>query len=104
MLPGGAPRRNTGSPLRNGTGFRHYTPSTDATLVTRTLEAGALLVGKAQNEYMCLSGSSHTSFFSPVLNPLTCLRSWAADPCGEPLVPTRVALSAFRQRGVASSG
>lgn len=59
-----------GSPLRNGTGFLRYIPSTDATVVTRALQAGALLVGKAQNEYMCLSGSSHTSFFGPVLNPL----------------------------------
>jgi amidase len=41
----------------------------DATIVTRLLDAGAVILGKAHCEYFCLSGGSHTSAAGPVHNP-----------------------------------
>ena len=38
-----------------------YVPDVDATVVTRILDAGGTIVGKAHCEYFCLSGGSHTS-------------------------------------------
>ena len=46
-----------------------YVPDLDATIVTRLLEAGATISGKATCEYLCLSGGSHTSATGPVHNP-----------------------------------
>jgi amidase len=46
-----------------------YTPDIDATVVTRLLDAGATILGKAQCEYFCLSGGSHTGAQGPVRNP-----------------------------------
>jgi amidase len=46
-----------------------YVPNVDATIVTRILDAGGEIVGKAVNECFCLSGGSHTSQPLPVHNP-----------------------------------
>ena len=46
-----------------------YVPDVDATVVTRILDAGGEIVGKAVCEYFCLSGGSHTSAPAPVHNP-----------------------------------
>ena len=46
-----------------------YVPDVDATIVTRILDAGGTILGKAHCEYFCLSGSSHTSARGPVHNP-----------------------------------
>jgi amidase len=46
-----------------------YTPEIDATIVTRILDAGGTIVGKAHCEYFCLSGGSHTNATGPVHNP-----------------------------------
>lgn len=46
-----------------------YVPNVDATIVTRMLDAGATIVGKAVCEYFCFSGGSHTSSTGPVHNP-----------------------------------
>ena len=46
-----------------------YIPEVDATVVTRMLDAGAIIAGKATCEDMCLSGGSHTSATGPVDNP-----------------------------------
>jgi amidase len=46
-----------------------YTPDVDATIVTRILDAGGTIVGKAHCEYFCFSGGSHTSAAGPVHNP-----------------------------------
>jgi amidase len=46
-----------------------YVPDVDATIVTRILDAGGTIVGKAHCEYFCLSGSSHTCAAGPVHNP-----------------------------------
>ena len=59
-----------GVPMMNGAStLKGYTPDVDATIVTRLLDAGATIVGKAHCEYFCLSGGSHTSAAGPVQNP-----------------------------------
>jgi len=44
-------------------------PEVDATVVTRILDAGGEIAGKAVCEYYCISGGSHTSETGPVQNP-----------------------------------
>jgi len=59
-----------GVPMMNGSStLEGYTPDVDATLVTRILDAGGTIVGKAHCEYFCLSGGSHTNATGPVHNP-----------------------------------
>jgi amidase len=59
-----------GVPMMNGAStLEGYTPDIDATIVTRILEAGGTIVGKAHCEYFCFSGGSHTSAAGPVHNP-----------------------------------
>ena len=59
-----------GVPMMNGAStLKGYTPDVDATVVTRLLDAGATIAGKAHCEYFCLSGGSHTNATGPVVNP-----------------------------------
>jgi amidase len=59
-----------GVPMMNGSStLEGYVPDLDATIVTRMLDAGATIVGKAHCEYFCLSGGSHTNATGPVHNP-----------------------------------
>jgi amidase len=59
-----------GVPMMNGaSSLEGYVPDVDATLVTRILDAGGTIVGKAHCEYLCLSGGSHTCAAGPVHNP-----------------------------------
>jgi len=59
-----------GLPMMNGASILEgYTPDVDATIVTRLLDAGASIEGKAHCEYYCFSGGSHTSALGPVHNP-----------------------------------
>ena len=59
-----------GVPMMNGAStLEGYVPEIDATVVTRLLDAGATLLGKAHCEYFCLSGGSHTNATGPVHNP-----------------------------------
>jgi amidase len=59
-----------GVPMMNGAStLKGYTPDIDATVVTRILDAGGTIVGKAHCEYFCLSGGSHTNATGPVHNP-----------------------------------
>lgn len=59
-----------GIPMMNGAKvFEGFVPSEDATVVTRVLDAGGEIVGKAVCENFCMSGGSHTSATGPVLNP-----------------------------------
>ena len=59
-----------GVPMMNGAStLKGYTPDVDATIVTRLLDAGATIAGKAHCEYFCLSGGSHTNATGPVHNP-----------------------------------
>ena len=46
-----------------------YVPEVDATIVSRILDAGGTILGKAHCEYFCLSGSSHTGARGAVHNP-----------------------------------
>ena len=60
-----------GVPLMNGASVMEgYVPEVDATIVTRILDAGATITGKAVCEYFCVSGSSYTSATGPVQNPV----------------------------------
>jgi amidase len=59
-----------GVPMSNGTSILDgYIPPVDATVVTRILDAGGTILGKAVCESYCLSGGSHTSDTGPVRNP-----------------------------------
>lgn len=60
-----------GVPMMNGASvLEGYTPDVDATVVSRILDAGGEIAGKAHCEYLCFSGGSHTnSTGRPVQNP-----------------------------------
>src|SRR5690349_7304388 len=59
-----------GVPMMNGAAtLEGYVPDVDATVVTRVLDAGGTIVGKAHCENFCLSGGSHTNATGPVHNP-----------------------------------
>src|ERR1700722_12088654 len=59
-----------GVPMMNGSStLEGYIPNIDATVVTRLLDAGADIKGKAHCEYFCLSGGSHTGALGHVHNP-----------------------------------
>jgi amidase len=59
-----------GVPMMNGAStLEGYVPEIDATVVTRILDAGGTIVGKAHCEYFCASGGSHTNATGPVHNP-----------------------------------
>ncbi|MDB5816615.1 MAG: amidase [Rhizobacter sp.] len=59
-----------GVQMTNGAStFEGYIPDVDATVVTRVLDAGGTILGKAVCEYFCFSGGSHTSSTGPVHNP-----------------------------------
>ena len=59
-----------GVPMMNGTtALEGYTPDFDATVVTRVLDAGAEIVGKAHCEALCLSANSYTNATGPIHNP-----------------------------------
>ncbi len=46
-----------------------YVPASDATVVTRLLEAGGRVVGKTNMDDMAFTGNGHSSAFGPTLNP-----------------------------------
>ena len=72
-----------GVPMMNGTvTLEGYVPESDATIVTRILEAGGEIVGKAVCENLCFSGGSHTSDTGPVLNPHDHTRSAGGSSSG----------------------
>ncbi len=59
-----------GVPMMNGAAtLEGYVPEIDAEVVTRLLDAGATILGKAHCESFCLSGGSHTSAAGAVHNP-----------------------------------
>ena len=59
-----------GVPMMNGSrAIEGFVPRRDATVVTRLLDAGATIAGKAVCEDLCFSGGSHTSRTGPVRNP-----------------------------------
>jgi amidase len=59
-----------GVPMMNGAStLEGYIPDVDATVVTRVLQAGGEIAGKANCEYLCYSGGSHTNATGPTHNP-----------------------------------
>ena len=59
-----------GVPMMNGAStLEGYIPDTDATAVTRVLDAGGIVAGKGHSEYFCTSGGSHTNAKGPIRNP-----------------------------------
>jgi amidase len=59
-----------GVPMMNGSALLEgYVPELDATIVTRILDAGATIAGKAACEDLCFSGASHTCATGPIRNP-----------------------------------
>ncbi|HWL26750.1 MAG TPA: amidase [Ureibacillus sp.] len=72
-----------GVPMMNGSAILEgFVPDEDATIVSRILEAGGEIVGKAVCEDFCLSGASHTSATGPVLNPHDLTRSTGGSSSG----------------------
>src|SRR5437763_9632150 len=72
-----------GVPMMNGSSvLESYVPEFDATIVTRILDAGGEIVGKAVCEHLCFSGGSHTSDTGPVLNPHDHTRSAGGSSSG----------------------
>ena len=59
-----------GVPMMNGaTVLEGYVPDVDATVVTRILDAGGTIIGKAANTYLCFDGGSATTATGMVDNP-----------------------------------
>src|ERR1700716_2366544 len=59
-----------GVPMMNGSALLEgYVPELDATVVTRILEAGGTIAGKAACEDLCFSGISHTCASGVIRNP-----------------------------------
>ncbi len=72
-----------GVPMMNGSRLLDgFVPATDASIVTRLLDAGAEIVGKANCEAFCFSAGSHTSDPAPVLNPHDPTRSAGGSSSG----------------------
>src|SRR5271170_6771047 len=65
-----------GVPMMNGSQLLEgFVPDIDATVVTRILEAGGTIAGKAACEDLCFSGASHTCASGPIRNPHNPLHS-----------------------------
>ena len=59
-----------GVPMMNGSQLLEgYVPEVDATVVTRILETGGTVAGKAACEDLCFSAGSHTCATGPIRNP-----------------------------------
>lgn len=62
-----------GVPCTNGTGALEWTPDVDATVVTRILDAGGIIVGKAACENNCFGAVRYFfSRFHVLLSSMTC--------------------------------
>jgi amidase len=72
-----------GVPMMNGSAtLEGFVPDVDATVVTRLLDAGGTIAGKAVCEDLCCSGGSFTAFTGPVLNPRDPTRQAGGSSCG----------------------
>ena len=72
-----------GVPMMNGSRtLEGFTPSYDATVVSRLLAAGAVITGKTVCEDLCMSAGSHTSNPGPVRNPWDPSRSSGGSSSG----------------------
>ena len=60
----------SGVPMMNGASvLEGFVPDIDATVVTRILDAGGTIIGKAANTYLCFDGGSATTATGMVENP-----------------------------------
>ncbi len=59
-----------------------FVPDIDATVVTRILDAGGIIAGKAQSEGFSVGGAGHNSFNGPVRNPHDPSRSSGGSSSG----------------------
>jgi amidase len=72
-----------GIPMMNGTRLLEgFVPNIDATVITRILDAGGTILGKAVCESLCFSGGSHTSDTGPVRNPHDSSRTTGGSSSG----------------------
>jgi amidase len=72
-----------GVPMMNGSAtLAGFVPSSDATVVTRLLAAGATIKGKSACEDLCFSGGSHTNKAGPIRNPWDRERSAGGSSSG----------------------
>lgn len=72
-----------GLPMMNGSRvLEGYTPESDATIITRILDAGGSILGKAVCEHLCFSGGSHTCDTGPVRNPFDLTRMTGGSSSG----------------------
>ncbi|HWD06354.1 MAG TPA: amidase [Amycolatopsis sp.] len=72
-----------GVPMMNGSRtVEGFVPGEDATVVSRLLEAGAIIAGKAVCEDLCFSGGSHTCKTGAVGNPWDPSRSAGGSSSG----------------------
>lgn len=79
-----------GVPMMNGSSvLEGYVPDIDASLVTRMLDAGGTILGKAVCEHLCASGGSHTSdTWGQIGKATTQQVCWTLMPEASRLVPT----------------
>jgi amidase len=74
-------------PMMNGSRLLEgYVPDVDATVVTRILDAGGTIIGKAVCEDLCLSGASHTAKSGAVRNPRRPTHSSGGSSSGSAVV------------------
>lgn len=72
-----------GVPMMNGSKLvEGYIPEFDATIVTRILDAGGCIKGKAVAGNMCIGGSSSVTANGPVLNPVDKTRDASGSSSG----------------------
>ena len=72
-----------GVPMMNGSSvLEGYVPDIDATVVSRILDAGGTITGKAVCEHLCASGGSHSSDTGPVHNPYDPSRTTGGSSSG----------------------
>ncbi|MGO8919628.1 MAG: amidase [Stellaceae bacterium] len=72
-----------GVPMMNGSQvLEGYVPEIDATVVTRVLESGGIIAGKAACEDLCFSAGSHTCATGPIRNPYNLAHSTGGSSGG----------------------
>jgi amidase len=72
-----------GMPMMNGSALLEgFVSETDATVVSRILDAGGHIAGKSVCEHLCVSDTSITSDTGPVLNPHDASRSAGGSSSG----------------------
>jgi amidase len=92
-----------GVPMMNGSrALDGFTPAFEATAVSRALDAGAAVLGKAVAEDLCCSGSSFATAQGPVRNPHapTYAAGGSSSGCGALLGAGAVDLALGTDQGV----